>query len=138
MRINSISLLKAGVLQTIIMAIYHFYLPYQFHWEGYLEQKSPTINWSLFSLNSYFSFNVLVLSLVLSFYLFKRREQKETIKALTLITLLFWGYSFFYQIIYPMPLPENLKWIGVVLLGLAFVNGLLFLIPLITFNRSTK
>jgi len=67
-------LLKIGTLQTVLMGVYHFYIPYQFKWGTYLEQKSATINWSLFSLNNYFSFNLLVLALFLGYYVFKKER----------------------------------------------------------------
>jgi hypothetical protein len=35
-----------------------------------------------------------------------------------------------------MPLPEHLKWIGFILIGVAFLNTLLFLAPLITLLKK--
>ncbi|MBL4709810.1 MAG: hypothetical protein JKY48_15360 [Flavobacteriales bacterium] len=125
----NLSLLKFGTLQSIIMSIYHFYIPFQFNWSIYLKQESPTINWSLFSLNNYFSFNLLILSLFLAFYILKRPNKKEVISVLSLLLLLFWFFSILYQLISPMPLPESLKWIETVLIGVATINGITFLIP---------
>ncbi len=124
-------LLKFGTLQTVLMGIYHFYIPYQYQWSNYLVESSPTINWSLFSLNNYFSFNLLVLALFLGYYLLRKPDSYEIIKVLATLILAFWIFSTVYQLIDPMPLPENLAWIGLVLLGVAFINGLIFLIPLI-------
>jgi len=129
-------LLKFGTLQTVLMGVYHFYIPFQYNWSNYLEQKSPTINWSLFSLNNYFSFNLLIITLFLGYYLFKRQDSKEVIKVLTSLILLFWIFSTVYQLIEPMPLPEHLTWIGFALLGVAFINGLIFLIPLISLSKK--
>ena len=70
-------LLKFGTIQTVLMGLYHFYIPFQYNWNNYLEQKSPTINWSLFSLNNYFSFNLLVIALFLAYYLFRKQDKKE-------------------------------------------------------------
>ncbi len=129
-------LLKFGTLQTVLMGIYHFYIPFQFNWSNYLEHQSPTINWSLYSINNYFSFNLLIVALFLGYYLFKRQDSEEVIKVLTSLILLFWLFSISYQLFEPMPLPEHLKWIGLVLLGVAFINGLLFLIPIISLLKK--
>ena len=127
---TNLFLLKFGTLQTVLMGLYHFYIPFQYNWSNYLEQKSAAINWSLFSLNNYFSFNLLVVALFLGYYLYRKKHEKEVLKILTSIILLFWIFSTVYQLIEPMPLPEHLKWIGFVLLGVAFLNGIIFIIPL--------
>ena len=129
-------LLKFGTLQTLLMGLYHFYIPFQYNWGNYLEQKSATINWSLYSLNNYFSFNLLILALFLGYYLLKKRNQTEVIKVLTSLIFLFWVFSSIYQLIEPMPLPEHLKWIGFILIGVALFNGLIFLIPLISLFKK--
>ena len=129
-------ILKFGTLQTVIMGLYHFYIPFQFNWGNYLEQTSPVINWSLYSLNNYFSFNLLILALFLGRYLISNKENIELIKVLTALLFMFWLFSALYQLIEPMPLPDNLKWIGFILIGVAFLNTLLFLIPLITLLKK--
>ena len=127
---TTLILLKFGTLQTVLMALYHFALPYQFGWGKYLANESPTINWSLYSLNNYFSFNLLVLSVFLTYFLFKRIDSIQTIKTLSIIILLFWLFSFIYQLIEPMPLPHRLEWLSIVLPGLALFNAMIFAVPL--------
>ncbi len=135
---TNLFLLKFGTLQTIIMGLYHFYIPFQFNWANYLEQSSPTINWSLYSLNNYFSFNLLILALFLGRYLLKKKENFEIITVLASLIFMFWLFSTLYQLIEPMPLPEHLNWIGFILVGVAFINTLLFLTPLITLLKKIK
>lgn len=122
--------LLIGALQTILMGLYHFVIPFQFGWGNYLEETSPTINWSLYSINNYFSFNLLVLALFLGYYLVKKQEKVEVIKVLSTMIFLFWVFSVAYQLISPMPLPSHLSWIGYILVGVAALNGVLFFIPL--------
>ena len=64
------------------------------------------------------------------------KENIEIIKVLTALLFMFWLFSTLYQLIEPMPLPDNLKWIGFILIGVAFLNTLLFLIPLITLLKK--
>lgn len=129
-------LLKFGAFQTILMGLYHFYIPFQYNWGNYLDEQSPTINWSLYSLNNYFSFNLLIVSLFLGYFLLKRKENTSVIKVLSSIILLFWIFSVLYQIIDPMPLPANLQWIGYLLIGVAAFNAMIFLIPLINLRKN--
>lgn len=123
-------LLTLGCLQTLAMAIYHFFIPFQFQWAKFLSDDIPTINWSLYGLNNYFSFNLLVLSAFLLYHLIKQTEQIHTIKTLAVISLLFWVFSATYQIVKPMPLPISMQWIGFVLPTIAFVNIALFSLPI--------
>lgn len=136
-RINMI-LLKFGALQTLLMAVYHFFIPTQFDWNLYLEDHSPTINWSLLSLNNYFSYNLFVISLFLLYFLFKRQKNDSAIKILSLIILLFWLFSSIYQIVEPMPLPAHLQWLSYLLFGIAIFNSSLFVIPLVKMYRTNK
>lgn len=119
-----------GVLQTILMSIYHFFIPLQFGWEDYLLNNSPTINWSLISLNNYFSFNLLTESLILWYLIKRKSEAIKTIEVLGLVLLLFWLFSLIYQLIYPMPLPKRFMFLSVLLPAIAFLNILLIGIPL--------
>lgn len=123
-------LLTIGCLQTMGMAIYHFFLPFQFQWTKFLPEGLPTINWALIGLNNYFSFNLLVVSFFLFYHLKTKSDKIHTIKVLSMITICFWCFSAIYQIIKPMPLPIHLDWLGLVLPGIAILNVFLFLIPL--------
>lgn len=126
MKISKLTLLKFGAIQTLLMAIYHFFIPFQFQWEGYLLEQSPTINWSLYSLNNYFSFNLLILALFLMYYVKSSKINIQVITVLSLLVLSFWVFSFVYQIVDPMPLPNRLRWLGIALPSVALFNAVLF------------
>ena len=130
--------LKFGTIQTLLMAIYHFFIPFQFNWGKYLLEQSPTINWSLYSIHNYFCFNLLTLATFLLFFLVKRKDSIQTITILSIIILLFWIFSFIYQIVDPMPLPDRLYWLGILLPGLAFFNAILFAVPLKSLLKKSK
>lgn len=123
-------LLKLGTLQTVFIALYHFFLPYQFQWGQHLSDDIPTINWSLYALNNYFSFDLLILALALAYHLYFKPEQFRSIQLLSLLTIGFWLFSAFYQTVWPMPLPQHLKWLGFVLPGVAVLNSIILAIPL--------
>ncbi|OUR97729.1 hypothetical protein A9Q86_16080 [Flavobacteriales bacterium 33_180_T64] len=123
-------LLKIAAIQTLLMAIYHFFIPFQFQWSNFLTNDAPTINWSLYALNNYFSFNLLIVALFLVYHLLYKKQQLQTIKVLSIIATLFWCFSAVYQIIEPMPLPVSLSWLGYALPGLALINIGIFSVPL--------
>lgn len=125
-----IKLLKLGAIQTVLIAIYHFFIPYQFSWSEFLPEGIATINWSLYALNNYFSFNLLIVALFLLYYLFMEINRVHTIKVLAIIAMLFWIFSTIYQIIIPMPLPRSLSWLSYVLTGLAIFNIGIFVLPI--------
>ena len=122
--------LKFGAIQTIIMACYHFFIPFQFNWGNYLLESSPTINWALYSIHNYFCFNLLIIGTTLLYFLLRRKENIQTIKTLSFIILLFWVFSVIYQLVDPMPLPIRLSWLAFALPGVASLNAILFAIPL--------
>lgn len=122
-------LLTIGCLQTLAMAAYHFFLPFQYQWAQFLGDL-PTINWALYGLNNYFSFNLLVLSITLLYHIKYKINKLYTIKILSLVVVLFWVFSVVYQLTNPMPLPQNMKWLGFLLPAIAFLNVILFVIPI--------
>ncbi len=128
-------LLKLGALQTVLIAIYHFFIPIQFQWRHYLDKGIPTINWALFTNNNYFSFILLVLGLSLMYHL-KKNGNNETLKTLTLNLLLFWAFNTVYQVIEPMPLPTRLSWLSWVLVGFSALNSGLFGLALLVSRRE--
>ena len=130
MKKSNIKLLKLGAIQTFIIAVYHFFIPFQFNWGEFLTEGAPTFNWSLYALNNYFSFNLLIVALFLLYHIFYKKEYLQTIKVLSIIAMLFWCFSAIYQIIEPMPLPVSLGWLGFILPGLALINIAIFIVPL--------
>ncbi len=136
MKTSHIRLLKLGAIQTLFMAVYHFFIPFQFNWGEFLLEGTATINWSLYALNNYFSFNLLIVALFLLYCLIIKKEQLHTLKILTSIIILFWCFSAIYQLIEPMPLPVYLEWLGYLLPGLAIINIGIFIIPLKALVKS--
>ena len=124
-----LKLIKLGAIQTLLMALYHFYLPFQFGWSQFIPEGIASIKWALFALNNYFSFNLLVLCLTLIYYI--RSKKLDKIKLLSFITACFWVFSAIYQWIESLPLPTSFNWVGYLLPFLAFFNSLLFMVPLI-------
>ena len=131
-----LKLLKLGAIQTVLMAAYHFFIPFQFNWGDFLTEGAPTINWSLYALNNYFSFNLLVVAIFLLYHIFYKKGHLQTIKVLSIIAALFWCFSAAYQIIEPMPLPMSMRWLGFLLPGLAITNIGIFSVPLKTLLKQ--
>ncbi|OEK02888.1 hypothetical protein BFP97_15750 [Roseivirga sp. 4D4] len=130
------SLLKLGAIQTMLMAIYHFFIPIQFQWREYLDEGIPTINWALFTINNYFSFILLVLGFSLMYHLTNKHHNSEVLKTLSWILLLFWGFNTVYQIVEPMPLPARLGWLSWTLVGISALNSGLFVLALLVSRKE--
>ncbi|HAA20752.1 MAG TPA: hypothetical protein DCR93_29140 [Cytophagales bacterium] len=120
---TTLRLLQFGTLQTLLMALYHFLLPYQFQWASAMPTGAPTLRWALFALNHYFSFTLLLLTIPLLTTLFKKRTTPRPLS--TILLTLFWAFSGTYQLIEPMTLPTSLLWLSYLLAGLAWTNALI-------------
>jgi hypothetical protein len=79
---------------------------------------------------------LLVVALFLGYCIYRNPDKKEPIKVLSSIILLSWTFGAVYQLIKPMPLPEHLSWSGLVLLGVACLNAVIFLVPVISLVKN--
>ncbi len=120
---------RLGLLQTLAMGLYHFYLPLQWQWPRVAHGLPPTIYWALFALNNYFSF-LLVAASVLSWWARDKGEAGLGAPLLPLGFASFWLFAFGYQMLWPMPLPDLLAWLRLLLPGIALGNAVLFLLAL--------
>jgi hypothetical protein len=107
-------------------------LPAQFGWAQYVPAGAPTVGWALFALNNYFSFNLLMISAAFGFLTFFRKDDNGAVPLLALLLTSFWTFSFVYQLVRPMPLPDNLDWLGVLLPALALGNAIVVGVPILT------
>jgi hypothetical protein len=121
--------LRFAAIQGLLMALYHLMLPQQFGWASYVPEGAPTVGWALFALNNYFSFNLLMISTSFAYFVFVRRDALLRILLLAFLLASFWTFSFGYQVVRPMPLPNNLSWLGYFLPGLALGNALIVGLP---------
>lgn len=126
-----LTLLRAGVFLTLVMAVYHFYLPYQFRWDPAFIDGSNA-EWSTrYSLNNYFSFLLIILGGTLGYEVFYKQRAEGGSQPLTFVLALFWVVSAIYQIIDPMKFPAQSGNLGLILTTFAFVNAAIFVIPLV-------
>jgi len=132
----SVSLGLAGVLECS-MAAYHFVLPYHQGWAvGHgLEHLPDSMAWALYTLN--FSWSLLLLgvgSLVVYAAIVGPTASLFTRHALVTVGL-FWAIHGTYVWLNPMPLPERLLWLQIVLAAFPVTVALLHWIPVVA-NRK--
>jgi len=132
MRLSAIwkaCLLAAGICSAA-MAVYHFWMPYQFDWTSKLRATPPAIAWGSFMIN--FCFSVLLVWAAAMTILAAFRWTKQD--AVTLCTVwgmgVFWVLNAGYQALFPMPLPENLRAVGWFLLGFAVLVAFLYAVAI--------
>jgi hypothetical protein len=106
-----IGLALAGILTTS-MAIYHFYLPYAFHWGDALTGV-PMLRWGLFMLNASFSYLLLAGGVITIVMALKPAWKERTGRLLIVAMAVYWAFNAAWQVASPMPMPRvlaNLRW----------------------------
>lgn len=118
-------LLLAGAL-TCGMALYHFWLPYAFHWGDALTHV-PMVRWGLFILNASFSLLLLaggVMSTAIAF----RPELKPGAGRWVIVAMAgYWLFNAGWQVLEPMPMPGRLAALKWAFLGFGLSLALLYL-----------
>jgi len=98
---------------SVALALYHFFLPLQFHWARFVEEVPGQIHWALFALNFFFS--VLLLVVGLSVLATAWSSARNGPLALMVVggAASFWLANFAYLMLFPLPVPASLsavKW----------------------------
>jgi len=110
---------------SVAMGLYHFWLPLMFQWGKFMAQEPATIRWGHYSINFFFSF-LLVVGGVLCIVTAKRWARREILTPWVVWGMCaFWVANALYQLIIPMPLPANLRGIGIGLLSYGIIAAAL-------------
>jgi hypothetical protein len=127
-RIARNMLLLGGGL-SVAMALYHFFLPFQFHWAKFVEEIPGQIRWSLFALNFFFSDLLLVVGLLV--LATARNSLRNRPLALAVVggAASFWLLNFGYLVLFPFPMPSSLYAVKLGLLSFSATCFLLHGIP---------
>lgn len=120
-----IALAAAGLL-TCGMALYHFWLPFAFHWADGLTHE-PMLRWALFMLNASFSYLLLVGGAMTLAIALQRGAAERTDRWVLMGMGGYWLFNSVYQVLAPMPLPPRLAMLKWVLGGFAATVVLLYL-----------
>lgn len=124
-RVPEFGLLLAGAL-TCGMALYHFWLPYAFHWGDALT-RVPMVRWGLFIINASFSL-LLLAGGVMSTAIAWRAELKAGAGRWVLIAMAgYWSFNAVYQVVVPMPMPGALAALKWAFFGFSLALALLYL-----------
>lgn len=117
--------LVTASLMTCGMALYHFWLPYAFHWGDALGRLAM-LRWGLFLLNASFSYFLLaggVLTLVMAI----RPGLKDGVGRLVVVAMAgYWLMNGAWQVLAPMPMPPALAGLRWAFLGFAVSVALLY------------
>jgi hypothetical protein len=121
---------------SLLMAGYHFYLPYQFDWDEKLASVAPIFPWALNVLNFSWSLMLLLVSfLVLS--IAKRGPGKSFHESSIIVGLgIYWFVHGVYLIAVQPPLPPNLVWIKWILLAYPMTISFLHFFPMWVARKS--
>jgi len=129
-------LLIAGAM-TALMGGYHFFLPLEFGWSADLAHD-PMLQWALLSINSFFSFLLLMGGLVTIVIGVRPRPWGPIGVGFLAGMTSFWFFNACYQLLFPMPLPHRLSSLAWVLAGFAILAALFYAISLSRPRQSTQ
>ena len=123
-RFWKVCLLTAGVCSGS-MALYHYWLPFQYGWVKDIKPSAPNVAWGALMVNACFSTLLLfgAALTVQSAYRWSKRDELTTTCVAGMG--LFWLFNATYQLMVPMPLPARLAFLRWVLVGFAAFVALL-------------
>ena len=117
--------LLSASLMTCGMALYHFWLPYAFHWGDALGRLAM-LRWGLFLINASFSYFLLAggaLTLAMAI----RPGLKEGAGRLVVVAMTgYWLMNGAWQVLAPMPMPVALAGLRWAFLGFSLSVALLY------------
>jgi hypothetical protein len=120
------------------MACYHFALPYIWEWGPSLDALPPAIRWGSYSINFFKSYLLLMggaLTLLAWRHLGSGRTADRGIAA---AMGSFWLINALYQLCSPLPIPDRLLSIRIILVGYAAATAALHLAALRGLIRLSK
>jgi len=127
--------LALGGALTTGMAIYHFYLPYAFHWGDALGQMAM-LRWALMILNASFSY-LLLAGGVITIVMGLNPRLKDRVGRMVIGSLaLYWALNAAFQLLLPMPLPRAFAPLRWGFLGFSVAVILLYLSALVPGRRT--
>ena len=129
--------LAAASLLTAGMALYHFWLPYAFHWGDVLTQV-PMVRWGLFIINASFSL-LLLAGGVMTLGIAWRPELKQGVGRWVIVAMAgYWVFNAGYQVLIPMPMPRSLTSLRWAFLGFGLSVALLYMGALAGAGRTVS
>ena len=123
------SMLLLGGGMSVAMALYHFFLPFQFHWGKFVEEIPGVIRWSLFSLNFFFSALLLVVGLLVLAAAWNLPRHQPLALLIVGGAASFWLANFTYLLIFPFPVPPSMYAVKLGLESFAAASFVLHGIP---------
>lgn len=122
--------LGAAGLNSLVMAVPHFFLPVIFDWNDKLTEVHAIFPWALGVFNFSWSLMLLFISLLL-LHMAKKGPANTSLERLTVGGLgMYWLMHGTYMLFNVAPIPPNLAWLNTVLMPFPFVVSCLHFIPL--------
>ena len=103
---------------------------FQFQWARHVEDIPPAIRWGLYAINIFFSTLLLVTGLLVIGVAWSRAAARPPGLWVVAGGAAFWAVNFAYLMVRPMPLPDSLAAVGLVLVLYSFAALVLHVVPL--------
>lgn len=118
------------------MAVYHFFLPSLWGWNGYLERVPVTVSWGILSINAFFSTLLLLFAALTVAVIVDRQPVGIPSVAILAAAAVFWAVNGAYQLAIPMPLPPAMAALRWGLMGFSGAMLALYVAALVTTIRA--
>jgi hypothetical protein len=122
-------MLLLGGGMSVAMALYHFFLPVQFHWAKSVGEIPTILQWSLFALNFFFSWLLLVVGLAVLAAAWNLPRNQPLALRIVGGAASFWLANFTYLMIFPFPVPPSMYAVKLGLESFAAASFVLHGIP---------
>ena len=131
-------LFRIGLVKSVLVTSYHFFLPIQFNWSKGLQQTPEILSWSLHTLNFDWSLMGLIFSLILLYFSFSKDQETHSKKVITIGFFSYWVVHTAYLMLNSAPLPSQLQWISYLFLGFALMTTTLIGCGILVFSPPKK
>lgn len=130
------AVLWAAAAGSLAMALYHFFLPSLWGWNGYLDRVPVTVSWGVLSINAFFSTLLLLFAALTGAVALDRQPVGTPALAILAAAAVFWAVNAAYQLAIPMPLPSAMAALRWGLVGFAGAMLALYVAAFVTTVRT--
>ncbi len=113
-------------LKGLLIGAYHLYLPIHWQWETGLTETPEILRWALFVMNDMWSVMIILLHASLLFCFRKGLEVKRY--HLGFFLAIYWFFHAIIISIKPMPMPQQLQSMVIILISIPYFQSLLLTI----------
>lgn len=123
-----------GLVSILGLTGYHFFLPHHAQWGQLMASMPAALGWALELLNFAWSLAIMSFAATMLVFLWRPDQGQQVKQIASLGFMVYWVGHTGFLILNPMPLPVNLGWIQMVMVGFAGVTTALMALGPVVFH----